>query len=212
MSTGREFKGVVLVLGLVVVLVNLFLKKGERIKGVAFFVAWLVPGAGHFLLGKWKKGLFFFLLLGATYLFGMWIAGFRPVSYDDNPFYFVGQYGSGITLLIAKLRGAEKAVVGTRFHPSWFDPGLLYVCVVGLLNLVIMLNTLDLKLEMTAAAPAPAASADAKPFDPAQGKPTAPPSEPKPATAVAAPSFAPSSSGASEGKPSAPPPAPEKAT
>ena len=183
MSTGRELRILALVFGLVAVLISTFLRKGERIKGVAFFVAWLVPGAGHFLLGKWKKGLFFLLLLGATYLFGMWIAGFRPVSYDDNPFYFVGQYGSGITLLIAKLRGAEKAVVGTKFHPSWFDPGLLYVCVVGLLNLVIMLNTLDLKVE----APAPAAA-------PASPAPAADPA-PKPPTAVPAP-----------------PPAPEKAT
>lgn len=198
MSTGRELKVLALVFGLVCLLVTTFLRKGERIKGVAFFVAWLAPGAGHFVLGKWKKGLFFFLLLGATYVFGMWIAGFRPVSYDDNPFYFVGQYGSGMTLLIAKLRGAEKAVVGTRFHPSWFDPGLLYVCVVGLLNLVLMLNTLDLRLEAPAAAPAPGAAAGAPSFDPAQGKSPAPTAEQKPATAVAAPA--------------APPPAPEKAT
>lgn len=152
-----------------------FLPKGERVKGVAFFVGWLVPGAGHVMLGKWKKGLFFFALLGTTYLFGMWIAGFRPVSYDDNPFYFVGQYGSGITLLIAKLRGAEKAIVGTRFHPSWFDPGLLYVCVVGLLNLVVMMNTLDVKVEAAATAPSPA------------------PTESKPSTAVPAPAAPPAS-------------------
>jgi hypothetical protein len=184
MSSSREFRILALVFVFVLVLLSIFLRKGERIKGVAFFAGWLVPGAGHVLLGKWKKGLFFFGLLGATYLFGMWIAGFRPVSYDDNPFYFVGQYGSGITLLIAKLRGAEKAVVGDKFHPSWFDPGLLYVCVVGLLNLVVMMNTLDLKVET----PAAAATADA-------AKPV--PAEPAPAPASA---------------PAAPPPAPEKAT
>ena len=158
---------------LLFILVIVFMKKGERIKGVAFFVAWLVPGAGHVLLGQWKKGLFFFLILGVTYLFGMWVAGFRPVSFDDNPFYYVGQYGSGITMLIAKLRGAEKAVVGPALHPSWFDPGLLYVCVVGLLNLVVMLSVLDVRAlsdTPAAATPAPApaqavvpAAADAAP-------------------------------------------------
>ena len=142
---------------LLFILVIVFAKKGERIKGVAFFVGWLVPGAGHVLVGQWKKGLFFFLILGATYLFGMWIAGFRPVSFDDNPFYFVGQYGSGVTMLIAKLRGAEKAVVGPSLHPSWFDPGLLYVCVVGLLNLVVMMSVLDAKAPAPAA-PVPAAA------------------------------------------------------
>jgi uncharacterized protein DUF6677 len=191
MVINRELKYLLLVGGLVFVLVGMFLRKGERIKGVAFFVGWLAPGAGHVLLGKWKKGLFFFLLLAAAYLFGMWIAGFRPVSYDDNPFYFVGQYGSGVTLLIAKLRGSEKAIVGDRFHPSWFDPGLLYVCVVGLLNLVIMMNTLDLKVAAPAAAPAGAA--------PASSAPSAPSAEPaKAGPAVVAPS--------------APPSSPEKAT
>lgn len=187
----RELRFLLLALVGTAVLLGMFLRKGERIKGVAFFVGWLVPGAGHIVLGKWKKGLFFFGLLGATYLFGMWIAGFRPVSFDDNPFYFVGQYGSGVTLLIAKLRGAEKAIVGDRFHPSWFDPGLLYVCVVGLLNLVVMLNTLDLKL-----AGAPAAAPEAKPSDASAAAPPA-----ADATPVAAPAA-----------PSVPPATPEKAT
>jgi len=141
-----------------------FLPKGERVKGVAFFVGWLVPGAGHVLLGRWKKGLFFFAILGATYLFGMWISGFRPVSFDDNPFYFVGQYGSGLTLLIAKLRGAEKAIIRPGLDPSWFDPGLLYVCVVGLLNLVVMLSVLDAKaLADAAGAPSPTTGAGSSP-------------------------------------------------
>jgi hypothetical protein len=183
MMTARELKGAALIAGIVLVLMSLFLRKGERIKGIAFFVGWLLPGAGHVLLGKWKKGLFFFLILGATYLFGMWIAGFRPVSFDDNPFYFVGQYGSGAALLIAKLRGAEKAIVRPGIHPSWFDPGLLYVCVVGLLNLVVMLNLLDAKALSfeTAAAPASAPGGLATTGAPA---PAAAPPAPSPATAA----------------------------
>jgi hypothetical protein len=152
-------------------------------RSLAFFVAWLVPGGGHVLMGKWRKGLFFFALLGAAYAFGMHIAGWRPVSFDDNPFYFVGQYGSGATLLVAKLAGAQKAVLREGIHPSWFDPGLLYVCVVGLLNLVVMLNILDLKPAPSSApaggategkpapaAPAPAAPAPLAPPPPAPEK------------------------------------------
>jgi len=176
MSTRGELRTLLIVGGAIFVLVALLMKKGERIKGAAFFVAWLVPGGGHFLLGKWKKGLFFFLLLAATYAFGMAIAGWRPVSFDDNPFYYVGQYGSGATLLLAKLRGAEKAILRPEIHPSWFDPGLLYVCVVGLLNVVVMLNILDLKL-----APQPAAATP-----PAPEKAPSPSPEAQPA--VAAPS------------------------
>jgi hypothetical protein len=173
MSTRGELRTLLIVGGAIFLFVSLIMKKGERIKGAAFFAAWLVPGAGHLLLGKWKKGLFFFLILAATYAFGMSIAGWRPVSFDDNPFYYVGQYGSGATLLVAKLRGAEKAILRPEIHPSWFDPGLLYVCVVGLLNIVVMLNILDLKLATQPATAAP------------EKAPT-PPAEPQPA--VAAPS------------------------
>ncbi|HEV3027829.1 MAG TPA: DUF6677 family protein, partial [Planctomycetota bacterium] len=153
--------------------------KGDRIKGVAFFLGWLVPGAGHVLLGKWKKGLFFFVILGATYLFGMWISGFRPVSFDDNPFYFVGQYGSGLTLLIAKLRGAEKAIIRPGLDPSWFDPGLLYVCVVGLLNLVVMLSLVDVKALGGAVPATPdVADASAVPAGSPVGAPASAPEKP----------------------------------
>jgi hypothetical protein len=175
-----ELKAAILIAGLLFLLAGVFLRKGERIKGVAFFVGWLVPGAGHVVLGKWRKGLFFFFILGATYLFGMWIAGFRPVSFDDNPFYFVGQYGSGVSLLIAKLRGAEKAIVRPEIHPSWFDPGLLYVCVVGLLNLVVMLNLLDAKgLSFEAPAPAAPAADKAVPVPPPPVEAPAVPSVPE---------------------------------
>lgn len=164
---------VLVVVGTLFLLLTAFMKKGERIRGVAFFVGWLVPGAGHVLVGKWKKGLFFFGVLGATYLFGMWISGFRTVTFDDNPFYYVGQFGSGITLLVAKLRSAEKAIIRPGLDPSWFDPGLLYVCVVGLLNLVVMLSLLDPKAlgeavpaegkaaSASSAAPAPASASPA---------------------------------------------------
>jgi hypothetical protein len=158
-------KLILIVGGALFVLVAAMSKKGERIRGAAFFAGWLVPGAGHALLGQWKKGLFFFAILGATYLFGLSLTGYRPVSFDDNPFYFFGQYGSGVSLLIAKMRGAEKAVVSSTLHPSWFDPGLLYVCVAGLLNLVVMLNTLDAKI-VTSAVPAPAAPPEAPALPP----------------------------------------------
>lgn len=170
MNTRKEV--MILALVLVSAVVAAGMGGGWR-RSAAFLAAWLVPGAGHVVMGKWRKGLFFFAILAATYAFGMHIAGWRPVSFDDNPFYFVGQYGSGVTLFVAKFRGLEKAILRPAIHPSWFDPGLLYVCVVGLLNLVIMLNILDLKA-------APATS-------PALEKPAAPPD---PSPAVAAPSSA----------------------
>jgi len=162
MNPGTELKVVLVAAALAVIVVNLSLKKGERRRGVAFAAAWLAPGAGHVVLGKWAKGLFFFVLLGLTYLAGLYIVGFRTVSFDDNPFYYVGQYGSGLTFLLARVMSEHKAFPRPELHPSWFDPGLLYVCVAGLLNVVIMMNVLDLRVRpVAAAAPAPPAAAPA---------------------------------------------------
>ena len=56
MSTGREFKVLALVLGLVLVLVTTFLRKGERIKGVAFFVALARPRRRPSRAGEVEEG------------------------------------------------------------------------------------------------------------------------------------------------------------
>src|SRR4029077_5651331 len=99
-----------------------------------------------------------------------------------NPSHYVGQYGSGVTMLLAKLRGSEKAVVGPSLHPSWFDPGLLYVCVVGLLNLVVMLSVLDAKAlsQETPAVAAPPAPAPVPAIAPAAAEPVPAPATEKP--------------------------------
>jgi hypothetical protein len=167
--SGRELRFTFLIAALACGLVSMLLKEGERRKAAAFFVGWLVPGAGHVLLGKWRKGLFFFAVLAAIWLFGNWIVGFKPVSFDDNPFYYVGQYGSAATFLLSQALPGGKAYPRQDLELSWFDPGLLYVCVAGLLNLVVMLNVLEVRLP--AAAPAPE-----KPAEPA---PAAPPPAPE---------------------------------
>lgn len=121
------------------------MQPGGRRQGLAFLAAWLVPGLGHVLVGKPKKALFFALALGATYVFGLWLSGWRAVSFADNPFYHVGQYGSGLTSLLGVLLGDPKAFPRDDMPKSWFDPGLLYVCAAGLLNLVVTLNILDIR-------------------------------------------------------------------
>lgn len=153
MSSPLPLKLIILSLLLVGIGVSLLAKGNSRRQGLAFIFAWMIPGAGHVFLGKWKKGLFFFAILAVTWLAGMAIVGFRAVSFDDNPFYYIGQFGSGITTLLAQTVSKEKAFPRPEIHPGWFDPGLLYVCVVGLLNLVLVLNVLDVKIQGEVASP-----------------------------------------------------------
>lgn len=167
MSPSEEWRVVLLAAGAVFGLVGTAFRSEPR-RVAAFVLAWLLPGAGHAAMGKWKKGLFFLLLLGATYLFGLWIVGFRAVAFDENPFYYVGQYGSGATFLMGRLLADHRAFPREDLPPSWYDPGLLYVCVAGLLNVVLMLNVLELPVPRRpepaatpAGSPAPAVAAPA---------------------------------------------------
>lgn len=190
MNPSLEFRIQLFLVLIFTVVAGAALKAGGKRALLQFVAAWLVPGVGHVVAGKWRKGLFFFALLGLTYTVGMWITGFRAVTFDDNPFYYFGKYGSGLTLLLARVISVEKAVPRLDLHPSWFDPGLLYVCVMGLLNLVLMLNVLDLK-----ASPKSAPSSAFPVVNATEGKP----------------SSAPPMDGGPEGKPAAdasPPPAP----
>jgi hypothetical protein len=141
-------------------------RPGQRIVGLALLMGWAVPGLGHLVLGRWKKGLFFFGVLALTYLAGLWIIGFRTVSFDANPFYYVGQYGSGTTMLVGSLL-AKTPITSRPLPIDFYDPGLLYVCVSGLLNLVVMFNCFDAVGAPAAGAPAPAAVPAAKEEKPA---------------------------------------------
>lgn len=171
MNPRVEARIVFLVVGVLTLAVAVTGSKGGLRRGSAFLAAWLVPGAGHALLGKWKKGLFFFSVLGFTALFGFWITGFRPVSWDDNPFYYVGQYGSGLMMLLSKLISKEKAFPRPDLPLSWFDPGLLYVCVAGLLNAVVAMNVLEIRPKAAPSGEAPV---------PAAADPSPPPAAPPP--------------------------------
>ncbi len=144
MNPHVELTVVVMLPAALTLMVFFMSKEGERRRAVAFALAWLIPGAGHVFLGKWRKGLFLFAVLGLTCAAGLWITGFRAVSFDDNPFYYVGQYGSGALFAVSRVISPEKAYPRPDLPPSWFDPGLLYVCVTGLLNMVVTLNVLVL--------------------------------------------------------------------
>ena len=130
------------VIGLMAAATAAFAPPSHKKVGAAILLAWLLPGLGHAFLGKWKKGLFFLGMLTLMHAAGSWLSGFRTVSFDANPFYYVGQYGAGVTTLIGKLL-THTPPASHPFPLDIQDVGMLYVCVAGLLNLVILFNCFD---------------------------------------------------------------------
>ena len=89
---------------------------------------WIVPGAGHWLLGRRGKALLYFALISFTYAFGVWLAAGRNVRLDQDTMdlYFFGEsFCGGFTLVAWWLtRGLELT-----FEQPLLDAGLLNLCV-----------------------------------------------------------------------------------
>lgn len=105
----------------------------------ALVLGWCLPGAGHWILGQRKKALFLFLAIMLTFVAGIVLADYRNVKNADNEFYWAGQLGCGLIYLIANVVIGAGRPAG-RVPIEWYEIGLLYICVAGMLNVVLLLN------------------------------------------------------------------------
>lgn len=109
------------------------------------FLAWLVPGLGHWLLGfRARAALFAFLVFGSL-VFGIALDGKMPWTWglDQSPLFLLatlGAVGSGSPYLLA------RAVLGYEGDPTgWaYDYGGAFVLTAGLMNLLLVLDAWDL--------------------------------------------------------------------
>jgi|ERR1700679_2667061 hypothetical protein len=102
---------------------------------VVLVVGWLIPGAGHFLVGKWVRALLLFAAIVTMYAVGLGLAGkiYMPNTGDLlDMLGFVGQLGTGLLYAVARLFGwGASSVVNTLA-----DYGTKFLVVGGLLNII----------------------------------------------------------------------------
>ena len=102
---------------------------------IILFAAWLVPGAGHFLLGKWGRGAL--LLMSILAMFGIGLA-IQGKVYGPNTaelldiLNFVGDLGSGCLYFVARAMDLGAPTVQTAVG----DYGSKFIVVAGLLNFI----------------------------------------------------------------------------
>jgi hypothetical protein len=131
----------------------------------AAFLAWLIPGAGHFYQGRTGKGLLFMICILGTFFFGMYLGGGRVVYASwrpgDKRLAYLCQIGVGLPALPAAVEAyrmshdkppllgimlppnLDGAQVGrddlARWHKDlnrYFDLGTVYTMIAGLLNIL----------------------------------------------------------------------------
>jgi hypothetical protein len=110
---------------------------------------WLVPGAGHFLLGKWGRGA----LLAASVV-GMFVAGlvmqgklFSNVHDILDLLGLVGDLGNGLLFLVGRVVGLGADQVQITLQ----DWGTRFIEVAGLLNVIAAVDAHNIRTGRKAA-------------------------------------------------------------
>ncbi len=108
---------------------------------LVLLAAWLVPGAGAWLLGRRARGIAYFLALGATFLFGLRITEGHAVSVREHPVVFAVELPAGIVALAPAISELLRDAGPPGRLPSHLvgtiDLGFLFCMVAGLLNLLL---------------------------------------------------------------------------
>ncbi|MBW4037812.1 MAG: hypothetical protein HIU91_02865 [Acidobacteria bacterium] len=106
---------------------------------LVLLAGWLVPGAGHLMLGKWVRALLLFVSILGMYVVGLGLAGkiYTPNTGDVlDMLGFAGQLGSGLLYVLARIFGwGATSVVNTLA-----DYGTKFLVVAGLLNVIAAID------------------------------------------------------------------------
>lgn len=107
-------------------------------------LAWLVPGLGHFWLGRRKTAAAFALLVTATFLAGVSFQGRLYSVVSEQPLTFLATfavYGSGILNLVARALSDNP---GGTILATTYEYGCAYLLTAGLMNLLLVLDAWDI--------------------------------------------------------------------
>ena len=108
-------------------------------------LAWLIPGLGHIVLGRWQKGIVFLAALPLMFAVGLLLHGrLFPLDISD-PLVFLGgvaNRGIGTPYFIARIMDAG---VGNVTEAA-YEYGNTFLMTAGLLNFLVILDALDIAM------------------------------------------------------------------
>jgi hypothetical protein len=104
---------------------------------------WLVPGAGHFLLGKWIRGTLLAVAILAMFIMGLAMQGKLYTGAQDilDMLGVAGDLGSGLLYFISRAAGWGGQPVQTTVA----DYGTKFIVVAGLLNIIAAVDAHNLR-------------------------------------------------------------------
>ena len=107
-----------------------------------FLLAWLVPGAGHFTLGKRQKAAVFGVVLPLMFVIGLLLRGRLFQFTPADPLVALASMANvmaGLPYLIVRAFGAGDGVVTA----ITYEYGNTFMIAAGLLNALVVLDAFD---------------------------------------------------------------------
>jgi hypothetical protein len=110
---------------------------------LACLAAWAIPGAGHLLAGRWRKGVVFLVALPCMFFLGLVLQGrLFPFEWSQPlvALAAIADVGIGLVYFLAGPLGygAGKVVAVT------YEYGNAFLIVAGLLNALVVLDAYDI--------------------------------------------------------------------
>ena len=127
----------------------------ERPSGKAWLIgliSWLVPGAGHLILGRWGRGLLLAATVWICFITGLMMGGhmFSLNPGDPNSSTLlqvppmVANLGSGILYIASALMNIGFGDDPVQAARATYEYGNTFLLIAGLLNYLAMLDAFDI--------------------------------------------------------------------
>ena len=119
----------------------------------AAIITWLIPGAGHIMLGQKGRGAILLACIGLLWAGGFFIGGVGVFDRKGHPVWFMGQMLIAPSVLV---EGYHRSLQTSGLPPRPDDPtgpyqpsfghvheqGVLYTALAGMLNLLAIMDVL----------------------------------------------------------------------
>jgi hypothetical protein len=109
----------------------------------AAIAAWLVPGLGHLLLGRWGRALVFFAAVGGLVVTGYLLRGNVFPPHSGDPFGtlgFLADAGTGAFYYFSRLFEAS----GPDVSRAAGDYGTRFIAAAGVVNVLAVLDVIEI--------------------------------------------------------------------
>lgn len=110
---------------------------------LSLLAGWLVPGLGHVLQKKYRRGAVFFVSVGAMTVLGLAMGGKIYPFQTENPLTilaFFADLGNFVVYVLARFLGFGQGAL----ERVTFEFGTAYIAGAGLLNYLVAIDALDI--------------------------------------------------------------------